>query len=69
LISQELFLVTVVAFISNRKGHLDLYVKDASASGSEELLYESDVNKFAPDWSPDGQFIVFSLYSSTNSGA
>jgi Tol biopolymer transport system component len=51
-----------IAFISSRKGHLDLYVKDASGSGSEELLYESDVNKFAPDWSRDGRFIVFSLY-------
>jgi hypothetical protein len=51
-----------IAFISNRNGHLDLYGKNTSGSGSEEVLYESDVNKFAPDWSPDGRFIVFSLY-------
>jgi len=34
-----------VAFASNRKGHFDLYVKNASGAANEELLYESDVDK------------------------
>ena len=50
-----------VAFASNRKGHFDLYVKNASGAANEELLYESDVDKWPRDWSRDGRFIVFSF--------
>jgi serine/threonine protein kinase/Tol biopolymer transport system component len=48
-----------IVFASARKGHNDLYVKDASGAASEELLYESDADKFPTDWSRDGRFIVF----------
>jgi dipeptidyl aminopeptidase/acylaminoacyl peptidase len=48
-----------IVFSSNRKGHYDLYVKNASGAASEELLYEADGDKFASDWSRDGRFIVF----------
>jgi Tol biopolymer transport system component len=50
-----------IAFTSNRKGQFDLYVKNASGSGSEELLYESDGEKAPTDWSRDGRFIVFTF--------
>jgi len=50
-----------VAFGSNRKGHFDLYVKNASGAANEELLYESGVDKWPRDWSRDGRFIVFTL--------
>jgi Tol biopolymer transport system component len=48
-----------IVFGSNRKGHHDLYVKNASGAASEELLYESDGPKFPTDWSRDGRFIAF----------
>src|SRR5205814_1295636 len=36
---------THLVFNSNRKGHLDLYRKDASGSGAEELVLASDQDK------------------------
>jgi eukaryotic-like serine/threonine-protein kinase len=48
-----------VVFGSNQKVHYDLYVKNASGAASEELLYESNTEKWPDDWSRDGRFIVF----------
>jgi hypothetical protein len=48
-----------IVFASARKGHFDLYVKNASGTASEELLYESDGDKVPTDWSRDGRYIVF----------
>jgi len=48
-----------IVFSSNRKGRFNLYVKGASGSIKEELLYESEANKWPTDWSRDGRFIVF----------
>jgi Tol biopolymer transport system component len=48
-----------IVFGSSRKGHYDLYVKNASGAASEGLLYESDGDKFPRDLSRDGRFIVF----------
>lgn len=57
-----------IIFASQRKGHLDLYVKDSSGSGSEELLYESDANKIPIDWSRDGRYLSFSQLSTKRKG-
>ncbi len=54
-----------IAFASNRKGHMDLYVKNASGAGTEEPLFESEAAKFPTDWSRDGRFIAFN-YSDPN---
>ncbi len=49
-----------IVFASNRKGHYDLYVKNASGAGNEELLFESEADKLPSDWSRDGRYIAFS---------
>jgi Tol biopolymer transport system component len=48
-----------IVFASTRKGHYDLYVKNASGAGGEEPLLESDASKAPTDWSHDGRFIAF----------
>jgi len=48
-----------VVFNSNRKGHYDLYQKDSSGAGAEEVLLEDNVNKYPASWSPDGRFILY----------
>ncbi len=50
-----------IVFASARKGHTDLYVKDASGAASEELLYESTVDKTPREWSCDGRHVAFDV--------
>jgi len=52
-----------IVWASNRKGHYDLYQKVASGAGSDEILFESDENKYSTSWSADGRYIAF---NSTN---
>jgi Tol biopolymer transport system component len=51
-----------VVFNSRRKGHLDLYQKAADGSGTEEVLFEDNLQKYPVSWSADGKFL---LYGST----
>jgi Tol biopolymer transport system component len=44
---------------SNRKGHYDLYQKASSGAGTEEVLLEDNVDKYAANWSPDGRFLLY----------
>ncbi|SPF45128.1 Serine/threonine protein kinase [Candidatus Sulfopaludibacter sp. SbA4] len=37
-----------------------LYVKDASNSGAEDLVFRSDHSKYLNDWSRDGHFLLYS---------
>ena len=53
-----------LVFNSRRKGHLDLYQKDSSGAGTEEVLLEDNRDKSPQSWSPDGRFI---LYTSSGS--
>ncbi|HKA20618.1 MAG TPA: protein kinase [Blastocatellia bacterium] len=48
-----------IAFASNRKGHFDIYQKDSSGAGSEELLLESNFDKFPTSFSTDGRFLLY----------
>ena len=49
-----------IVFSSNRKGFHDLYRRAISAAvGDEELILETEQNKFATDWSPDGKFLLY----------
>jgi serine/threonine protein kinase len=49
-----------VVFSSRRKkGVLDLFWKLSSSVGADELLLESDEDKWACDWSSDGRFLLF----------
>jgi Tol biopolymer transport system component len=55
-----------ITFDSNRTGKRNLYQKLASGVGAEELLVESQEDKVANDWSPDGQFLsYFSIQTAT----
>ncbi|HUK12905.1 MAG TPA: protein kinase [Thermoanaerobaculaceae bacterium] len=48
-----------IVWSSNAKGNLDLYVKSSSGAGDGEMLFASDSDKAATDWSRDGRFITF----------
>ena len=48
-----------IAFQSNRRGHNDLFVRNAAGTGEEELLLESPNNKRPEAWSPDGRTIAY----------
>jgi eukaryotic-like serine/threonine-protein kinase len=47
-----------IVFSSNRGDAMNLYVKDASGTSEEELLYESKEEKYATDWSRDGGHVL-----------
>jgi Tol biopolymer transport system component len=57
-----------IVFVSNRKGIHDLFVKSATAGGSEELLLASPQNKITTDWSKDGRFVLFDQLDPKTSG-
>jgi len=49
-----------IVFTSTRSGRvLDLYLKDTSGAGQDELLLQSANLKLATDWSPDGRFLAY----------
>ena len=48
-----------IAFRSNRNGVYDIYGKDASGVGEEELLVKSAHAKWPTCWSPEGRFLVY----------
>jgi Tol biopolymer transport system component len=50
---------TRIAFSSNRRGSLDLYLRSATGAGEEELLDDPNGNKWVQAWSPDGRFVVY----------
>ncbi|HUK12104.1 MAG TPA: protein kinase [Thermoanaerobaculaceae bacterium] len=59
-----------IAWVSNAKGHFDIYAKSASGAGDAEALVVSDADKYCTDWSRDGQFIAFTqLDPQGNNGA
>src|SRR5207247_546894 len=53
-----------IVFNSDRKGHFDLYQKASSGTGSEELLLESNLEKFPSSFSPDGRFLIYEFGAS-----
>ena len=58
-----------IVYSSARTGTWDLYQKTTSGVAPEELLFHSEDNKFATDWSPDGRFITFFSLSPEAEGA
>jgi serine/threonine protein kinase/Tol biopolymer transport system component len=58
-----------VVFSSNRLGPFDLYWKQSSGAGNEELLLKSESAKFVTDWSSDGRFILYMVAGGITGGA
>ncbi len=50
---------TRVVFAARRTGVSNLYQKPADGSGTEEVLLQSDDNKWPTSWSSDGRFILY----------
>ena len=50
-----------IVYSSLRSGKWGLYQKRSDGSGTEELLFESDLPKAPMSWSPDGKRIVFGV--------
>jgi eukaryotic-like serine/threonine-protein kinase len=50
---------TRIAYSWQKKGHGDIYVKNASGAGSPEALLESEADKVPLDWSRDGRYILY----------
>jgi Tol biopolymer transport system component len=48
-----------IAFSSNRRGQLDLYLKPANGAGIEELLLATPEVEISQDWSPDGRVLLY----------
>jgi Tol biopolymer transport system component len=48
-----------IAFASNRKGEFDLYQKNATGAGGDELLLQTPHQKIPTDWSQDAQFLLY----------
>jgi serine/threonine protein kinase/Tol biopolymer transport system component len=51
-----------VVFSSSRKGNLDLYQKAANGAVNEDVLLQSNADKTASSWSPDGRFLLFDTF-------
>jgi Tol biopolymer transport system component len=57
-----------IVFVSNRSGHMDLYVKAADGTGAEQPLYESNDNniRLLNSWSRDGRYLLFTVMDPKN---
>jgi Tol biopolymer transport system component len=50
---------TSIVFSSNRGGNFDLYQKNSTGTGSEEVLLQTGAELYADDWSLDGRYILY----------
>jgi Tol biopolymer transport system component len=48
-----------ITFASTRDGAVNLYQKDVSEAGEEELLLKTPVNKWPTSWAPDGRWLLY----------
>ena len=48
-----------IMFTSSRKGHRDIWQKDASGARDEELVLASNDEKPLDDWTRDGRYLIF----------
>ena len=54
-----------IAFVSTRNGFSNLYQKSSNGTDTEQSLFASKELKYAPDWSPDGRFILYGQLNPT----
>ncbi len=59
---------TRIIFHSTRGIVDNLYIKDASGSGNEELLLESPLLKIPTSWSSDGRFLFYTVLAQQTRG-
>ena len=50
-----------LVFGANPRAQMDLFEKPATGAGEERLLAGTDQNESPLDWSPDGQFLLYSI--------
>ena len=48
-----------IIFMSNRRGHFDLFDKPSSGAGAEDLLLASDVDQYPSGFLPDGKSLLY----------
>jgi serine/threonine-protein kinase len=53
-----------ITFSSDRNGKVDLFSRPADGTGEQRLLFASSEDKFGGDWSPDGNYFVYTLVNS-----
>jgi eukaryotic-like serine/threonine-protein kinase len=50
---------STIVFMSNRRGHFDLFEKPASGIGDGDLLLSSNLDKYPASFSPDRKFLLY----------
>jgi Tol biopolymer transport system component len=50
---------TKIAFVSDRRGTRDLFIKTANGAGLEEPVLTSSAQKNLEGWSPDGKYLIY----------
>ncbi len=56
---------TEIAFVSDRKGNKEIFVMNADGSNARAATANRSINNF-PDWSPDGDTILYTSYRHRN---
>jgi len=57
-----------LTFQSNREGNYDIFISDADGRNVKNLTQTRDKDERMPDWSPDGQSIVYEIGDGVNNG-
>jgi len=57
-----------LAFQSNRDGNYDIFISDADGRNVKNLTQTRDKDERMPDWSPDGQSIVYEIGDGVDNG-
>jgi Tol biopolymer transport system component len=55
-----------IAYASDQEAAIKIYAKNASGTGSEELLASVDARAFPTDWSRDGRYVLFMTAGGTS---
>ncbi|PWU04574.1 MAG: hypothetical protein C5B51_16430 [Terriglobia bacterium] len=52
-----------IIYTSNRNGNSDIFSKPSSGTGEAHLIAGTPLDETAPDWSPDGRFLIYAAES------
>jgi Tol biopolymer transport system component len=56
-----------ILFASNRNKNFNLYQRPSTGEDAEQLLFQSNEDKFPSDWSRDGKFLAYEAEAKANS--